>query len=163
MPIVEPGALQVERLPDGKRRLLRELNYEVDGIRIAVPTGFITDYSSVPFGLLPWHKVDVAGVVHDWLYGKDQVDFGRLRADWIWFKICRSGDKRARLGFFPAFVAMLVLMLVAWIHKEGWFTGPKFTVMVVINISVFSPIALGVLFAVVRLWRCICPDLVCCC
>ena len=162
MPIVEPGSLQVERLPDGKRKLLRELKYEIDGETITVPLGFITDYSSVPFGLLPWYKVDLAGVVHDWLYSKDQVEFRRLRADWIWFKISRSGEKKVRLAFVPAFIAMLILMLVAWIHKEGWFTGTKFAVMVSIDIVVFGPVIYGAVLAVTRLWRCICPVIICC-
>ena len=54
MPILEdPGPLQVERLADGRRRLLRALHYKVDGEDdlIKVPKGFVTDFSSDPIGL----------------------------------------------------------------------------------------------------------------
>ncbi len=63
--------LQTERMSDGRRRLLRELVVEVDGLLITVPAGTLTDFSTIPwFGraLVRWSKVDIAGVVHDWIY-----------------------------------------------------------------------------------------------
>ena len=49
---------------------MRALHYQIDGDDdpIVVPEGFVTDFSSDPIGLLDWSKVDVAGVVHDYLY-----------------------------------------------------------------------------------------------
>ena len=38
--------LQTERESDGKRRLLRDLVVDVEGNRITVPSGFLTDFSS---------------------------------------------------------------------------------------------------------------------
>lgn len=49
MPIVNPpGGLQTERLSNGRRELLRELQYDVGSTVVTVPAGFVTDYSSIP-------------------------------------------------------------------------------------------------------------------
>jgi hypothetical protein len=90
------GPLQTERMPDGRRRLLRDLVVEVDSERITVPQGAITDFSSIPwFGrmLVRWSKVDIAGVVHDWLYQRGTTS--RERADEIWRLLAVSGQHRA--------------------------------------------------------------------
>ena len=67
-----PGPLQTERLPDGRRFLLRNLVVKLDdGTKITVPAGFETDFSSLPWRTrwaIHWTRVDVAGVVHDFLY-----------------------------------------------------------------------------------------------
>lgn len=90
------GPLQTERIPDGTRRLLRDLTLRVGEDTITVPAGFVTDYSSIPwFGrwLVRWSKVDVAGVVHDYLY---QVGgMSRKRADDIWRIVAMSGAHHA--------------------------------------------------------------------
>ena len=57
---VVSGPLQTERQNDGKRKLLRDLVVEVEGIRVIVKKGFLTDFSSIPwFGriLVRWSKV----------------------------------------------------------------------------------------------------------
>ena len=99
-----PGPLQTERLPNGNRMLLRDLVVVLDaGTRITVPTGFETDYSSVPFVARPlvrWSKVDIAGVVHDFLYWCPQqaVKQGVLtrgRADEIWWELAGAGQHSA--------------------------------------------------------------------
>lgn len=98
------GPLQTERLPDGRRKLLRDFVYEVDGVRDTVPAGFVTDYSSVPwFGrfLMRWSKVDVAGVAHDWHYYSGKGT--RREADRVWRVIAAHGEGapgpvRARIG-----------------------------------------------------------------
>ena len=72
----DPGPLRVERLPDGRRKLLRPLKVDVSptahGQDIqTVPEGFSMDYSSLPWDLrwlVKWDRVDIAGVVHDHLY-----------------------------------------------------------------------------------------------
>ena len=88
--------LQAERTLDGRRRLLRDLVVEVDGETITVPEGFVTDYSSVPQAfawLVRWSRVDVAGVVHDYLYRVGGVT--RKEADLIWRKVAKAGDHSA--------------------------------------------------------------------
>lgn len=82
-----PGPLQVQRLPDGRRKLLRSLNVDVSPARDlsdvqTVPCDFETDYSSLPRGMrwaIHWIRVDVAGVLHDCHYR--DPNFPRLRAD----------------------------------------------------------------------------------
>ena len=121
-----PGSLQVERLPDGRRKLLRCLRYKVDGVEevIEVPKGYVTDFSSDPIGLLDWSKVDVAGVIHDYLYspcsddgnGKPQVS--RWEADRIWFKIATRGKwKSSCITAALGWIGMRVFGGLFW--KEG--------------------------------------------
>ena len=96
-----PGPLQVERLPNGRRKLLRDLCVDVsptgDGSNIiTVCAGFRMDYSSFPWGLrwlVNWDRVDIAGVVHDYLYRTSQSFTYRTRweADLVWFRLARSG------------------------------------------------------------------------
>lgn len=69
--------LIVSPLPDGRRwRLFRSFSYH-RGSRyskdiITVPTGFITDFASIPWVLwswLPsWGKYGKAAVIHDYIY-----------------------------------------------------------------------------------------------
>ena len=110
----DPGPLRVERLPDGRRKLLRDLKVDVsptgNGKAIeTVPKDFCMDYSSLPWGLrwlVNWNRVDVAGVVHDHLYRKAKCFTWRSRwkADLVWLRLARSGAHRANwlqaaLGF----------------------------------------------------------------
>lgn len=89
--------LAVERLDNGKRRLLRELAVELrDGSVLRVPKGFITDYSSFPWfsrWIVRWSKVDIAGVIHDFLYQRNGIT--REMADAIWKEVAESGKKSA--------------------------------------------------------------------
>ena len=112
--VLNPGPLQVERLPDGRRKLLRCLRVDVsrkrDGTKTeVVSAGFCMDYSSIPWGLrwlVNWSRVDIAGVVHDHIYGApgNFTWRTRLEADLVWFRLARSGRHRANwlqaaLGF----------------------------------------------------------------
>jgi hypothetical protein len=90
------------RLADGRRELLAELTREVGGVKIVVPKGFKTDYSSIPaFArfIVRWSKVDVAGVLHDWCYHVGlQDDSGKpskALSDLIWREIAQRGKSRA--------------------------------------------------------------------
>ncbi len=107
------GNLQTERQKDGRRRLLRDLVVEVEGLLITVPAGTSTDFSTIPwFGrvLVRWSKVDIAGVVHDRLY---QTAFTpRARADKIWRLVAVAGDHHANA--FQAWVGWLALRLCGW-------------------------------------------------
>lgn len=119
--ISEP--LKVQRLADGRRKLVQQLSYElvykVNGERrseiVDVPAGFQTDFSSDPIGLLDWSKVDMAGVVHDFLY-RESTGRSRWREDVIWFKIATAGKwgssrLTAGLGF-------LGIRLFGWLFRK---------------------------------------------
>lgn len=107
------GPLRTERMGNGRRRLLRDLTVEVAGDQITVPFGTETDFSSIPwFGrmLVRWSKVDVAGVVHDWLYQTGVTS--RSHADDIWRLVAIAGEHRANA--FQAWTAWLGLRLGGW-------------------------------------------------
>ena len=119
-----PGPLQVERRPDGRRRLLRCLKVDVSPMRDAsevqtVPCDFVMDYSSLPRGTrwaIHWVRVDVAGVLHDWLYR--DPDFPRLRADWIWYRVARAGAQRVNV--IQGIGGFVALALFGWGSKAGF-------------------------------------------
>lgn len=123
--VLPPGALQVERLPNGRRKLLRPLMVEVDGDIIVVPTGFVTDYSSWP-RFLPgprFSKIDVAGVVHDALFrwgrigeSKDARKVGYVEANRIWYKVARAGSHDdAKASWLGAWLGRAGLFCGAWV------------------------------------------------
>lgn len=111
---VEIGTLQTERLPNGKRRLLSDLTVVINDREYIVPQGYETDFSSVPwFGrfIVRWSKIDIAGVVHDYLY--DYGDDSRSSADWVWYQIAISGAHRANL--LQAWIFWMSLVLFGWL------------------------------------------------
>lgn len=116
------GPLRTERLANGRRRLLRDLVVQVAGEPITVPAGTETDFSSIPwFGriLVRWSRVDVAGVVHDWLYQTGGTS--RARADEIWRLVAIAGEHHANA--FQARICWLGLRLGGWYawdqHRQG--------------------------------------------
>ena len=110
------GPLQTERLPNGTRRLLRDLIVKVGQDTIQVPAGFVTDYSSIPwFGrsLVRWSKVDIAGVIHDYLYQDGSMS--RKRADEIWRIVAMSGKHNANAAqAWLAWAALRIGASKAW-------------------------------------------------
>jgi hypothetical protein len=107
------GSLQTERLADGRRRLLRDLVVEVAGEPITIPMGTVTDFSTIPwFGriLVRWSRVDIAGVVHDWLYQTGTTT--RSHADNVWRLVARAGKHRANA--FQAWTAWAALRIGGW-------------------------------------------------
>ena len=107
------GALQTERRHDGKRKLLRPLIVDIGASELTIHRGFVTDFSSIPTlfqWVVRWSRVDVAGVVHDYLYARGALN--RWQADWIWFEIARSGDHCA--NFVQAVACWLALRLCGW-------------------------------------------------
>jgi hypothetical protein len=127
------GPLQVERLDNGDRKLLRDLvidlgvdlglgdgelegfSVSADGTRVTVPKGFTTDFSSIPAfarALYRFDSVDLAGCCHDYAY---YVGVPRPEADEIWRLVAISGTRRVsrfrgrlgwialRLGGWPAY------------------------------------------------------------
>ena len=94
------GTLRTRRLDNGKRQLLRPLVVRVtvgeDQRTIVIPAGFDTDYSSIPVFLhwfVHWSRVDMAGVIHDWLYRVGGMN--RKEADLIWRDVALTGARRA--------------------------------------------------------------------
>lgn len=99
--------LKTQRLPSGDRQLIAGLIVDVtttlpiavnvtDGhvgatgavTSIIIFPGFETNFSSIPTPLhwvVGWSRVDIAGVVHDFLYGK--TDCPRATADAVWWEL----------------------------------------------------------------------------
>lgn len=111
-----PGALQTERLGNGNRKLIRALVVKLnDGTTITVPDGFETDFSSIPFWARPflhWSRVDVAGVVHDFLYWCPQQNIDRKRADAIWLEMAGAGERHA--NWLQCSLGWVGLRLCGW-------------------------------------------------
>ena len=110
--------LQTERLSNGRRELLRDLDVEVDGYKITVCEEFDTDFSSIPtilHGVVRWSRVDVAGVVHDWLYRKGSLS--RREADKVWRLVALRGKHSAnQLQAWLCWCALRWCGRVAWGH-----------------------------------------------
>ena len=108
------GSLWTEHCSDGRRLLLRPFVVKIDaGYLITVPAGFVTDFSSIPSGVgwvMDWSKVDVAGVVHDWLYADGSLD--RRKADRIWKDIALRGQHSA--NGLQAWLGRGALLLFGW-------------------------------------------------
>ena len=157
-----PDPLEVKRLDDGRRELLKPLSRVVYGREVCVHAGFVTDFSSDPIGLLDWSKVDVAGVVHDYLYnpcsddddGKPTVS--RWRADCIWFKIATSGKwqsspitaalgwvgmrvfgglfwKKGRARWLRYMTVVVGAGLLAWAHYMAFFTEASWGIAIALG------------------------------
>lgn len=105
--------LQTERMPDGRRRLLRDLTVVAGGLTFLSKKGEITDFSSLPFWarwVVRWSRVDIAGVVHDKLYREGIVS--RRTADYIWRLIAVDGDHHA--NWAQAWVCWVGLRVGGW-------------------------------------------------
>lgn len=96
--------LQVERRADGRRTLIAPLLWDDGVLRIEVPRGFDTDFSSVPRLLSPlmprWDRLDRAGVLHDYLY---RQQYPRQLSDSVWWLVAKldTGSKAsAWVGYF---------------------------------------------------------------
>ena len=125
------GPLQVERLDNGDRKLLRGLSIDlgvdlklgddrVDGFTrsenghtvITVPEDFETDFSSIPAyarALYRFDSVDLAGCCHDYAY---YVGVPRSKADEIWRLVAISGKRR--IGGARARIGWTALRLGGW-------------------------------------------------
>ncbi len=111
---VVSGLMQTERMKNGYRRLLRDLVVKVDGELFTIPIETVTDFSSIPwFGrvLVRWSKVDIAGVVHDWLYFTGVTS--RARADKIWRLVAIAGEHHANA--LQAWIGWFALRVGGWV------------------------------------------------
>ena len=133
--------LQVVRDCDGRRLLVRDLTVNVKGTviervtdkeKIVIREGFKTDYSSIPTmfqWIVHWSKVDLAGVVHDWLYREGRKALGekytRRQADTMWRMMSLSGERRA--SWMQSVVCWLAIRFFArryWTHPRTFKTSP---------------------------------------
>ena len=93
---MEMTKLVTHPLYDGKRHeLFQDYIYEVNGYRITVPKGFITDLASVPRSFWtifpPFGKYTPAAVIHDFLYSEhNTTGINRTLADKIFLHIMRE-------------------------------------------------------------------------
>ena len=149
----ETGPLQVERLCDGRRKLTRQFKYTVGSEPFCVPAGFVTNYSSLPWGtrwFIHWTRVDIAGVLHDYLYSDKKREYSRLRADWVWLRVALSGCRRA----FPhqAVLGLIALLLFGWMLKATG-SGCSFSVKVITGL-LEVPVAVLFIWWILDDWRC---------
>ena len=119
--ILPPGALQVERMPDGRRKLLRPLILELDGEQIVIPSNFETDYSSWPRWLPGpnYSRVDLAGVVHDYCFkhatlGLGGREVGYVESNRVWYRIAKAGTSWTKCPLLWALAGRAGLFVGAW-------------------------------------------------
>ena len=137
--------LRTDRLPTGRREILRELIVCADGTDWVIPTGTKTDFSSIPAigrSLVRWSRVDIAGVVHDWLYLTGQVS--RARADRVWRLVAQKGQHSA--NSFQAWIAWMALRGYGGIAWAGHRRTLRAWVFALIQVAIssaiiFAPIA----------------------
>lgn len=107
------GPLRTERLSDGDRKLLRDLVVGVGPDTYHIPEGFVSDFSSIPtalFWIVRWSKVDIAGVVHDYIY--ETAIENRAKADKVWYLVAIAGEHRANL--VQGWVCWFGLLMGGW-------------------------------------------------
>ena len=175
--------LRTERLPDGSRRLIGRL--QVRGLITVLPTtvqirkraacggpagsisadaisvaaNFDTDLSSVPTPLqwvVRWSRVDVAGVVHDFLYR--DTDCARSLADDVWWELARSGN--IGVGRCRAWLCWAVLRGFGSFcrptqpeRRIGWLLFAAGMLMVVLLLMLPILALTGLLWLIDRIWQ----------
>lgn len=112
-----------ERLPDGKRKIMRDIVGNCGWFLHTVPAGFVTDFSSIPeavHGIVRWSKVDYAGVFHDSLYANPvacvkgkTINLTRKQCDDVWLLFALSGEHRANKA--QAYTCYYTLRACAWV------------------------------------------------
>ncbi len=114
--------LSTSRLSDGHRKLNRDYKIEINGVCYEIKKGFVTDFSSYPWYarlIVRFSKVDIAGVVHDWLYCKGELN--RKDADKIWRQVARTGSSRANP--IQAWLSWLGLRIGGWLSWNKYRHG----------------------------------------
>ena len=139
--------LRTDRLPSGRRQLVRDLIVCVDEQTWTIPQGTDTDYSSIPaIGrfVVRWSRVDIAGVIHDWLYQEKQVS--RRYADRIWRLVAQRGDHRANA--LQAFICWVALRIFG-----GWAWGTRASrALAVLQIGAFATLVIAALCVFLWWW-----------
>ncbi len=115
--------LVVSPLPDGRTWVLRkDFSYDVgkenSGETITVPTGFITDFASVPrlfWMFFPrWGKYGNAAVIHDYLYWKQEKKYPRKKADEIFLEGMRDALNVSKIKSGTLYTAVRIGGKSAW-------------------------------------------------
>lgn len=113
--------LSTTRRWDGRRVLNRDFSLAVEGTIYTVDEGFVTDFSSYPFYsriLVRFDRVDVAGVIHDWIYYHGLTT--RSEADRVWRIVAMAGYHGANP--IQAWLSWVGLRLGGWLawnaHKK---------------------------------------------
>ncbi len=108
--------LSTTRLPNGKRKLNHNFLVTVSDTLYIVPEGFTTDFSSYPWFtriLVRFDRVDLAGVVHDWLYYSEMED--RRTSDYVWREVAMMGDHKAnKLQAWLSWIGLRAFGWYAW-------------------------------------------------
>ena len=121
---MEITKLVTHPLYDGKRyELFQDYIYEVNGYRITVPKGFITDLASVPRSFWtifpPFGRYTPAAVIHDFLYSKyNTTGINRTLSD----KIFLQSMKELGVGFLKRkamYKAVRFFGETSWKNKIG--------------------------------------------
>ena len=93
---MEKTKLLIHPLSDGRRQeLFQDYIYEINGYRITVPRGFITDLASVPRSFWtifpPFGRYTPAAVIHDFLYSRyNATGINRTLSDKIFLHIMKE-------------------------------------------------------------------------
>ena len=134
-----------EHMTDGRMRFVRpyviEFEWQVGLARVKVPSGKISDGSSIPGWLrsiFPEDRTRQAGFVHDELYDNPVIHYQRSEAwdstvgaetimlskaacDRIWGTVANSGDRRATLPrplCWLGVAALFTFGILAWrVHR----------------------------------------------
>ena len=120
---MEITKLVTHPLYDGKKHeLFQDYVYEVNGYRITVPKGFVTDLASVPRSFWtifpPFGIYTPAAVIHDFLYSEYNVTgINRTLSDKIFLFIMRE----LGVGFFKSktmYRAVRLFGEISWKNKK---------------------------------------------
>ena len=93
---MEKTELLIHPLSDGRRQeVFQDYIYEINGYRITVPKGFITDLASVPRSFWtifpPFGRYTPAAVIHDFLYSRyNSTGINRTLSDKIFLHIMKE-------------------------------------------------------------------------
>lgn len=97
-----------------------------EGITITVPTGFVTDFASVPqviWSLIPpIGMIALPAVVHDWIYTNHPQT--RKWADAVLYEGCRS-QGMGRIQAFLIWSAVRIFGRPSWKNQDGPFNDSK--------------------------------------
>lgn len=124
---MELSELITKQYNKNKRKLVKDYVYEVNGYKITVPKGFVTDGASVPDVLKPIYnpfgKYFPAAIVHDYLYSEyNDTGINRTLADKI-FNFIMKELKISRLTRRKFYIAVRCFGSLSWkkkINNEGY-------------------------------------------
>ena len=124
---MELTELKTQEYKKNKRKLVQDYIYEINGYKITVPKGFVTDGASVPDILKPLYnpfgKYFPAAVVHDYLYSKyNNTGINRTLADKIFLFIMKELkiDRSIRRKFYWAVRCFGELSWKKKLFNEGY-------------------------------------------